>query len=263
MQQNGTYNPRERYDNDPSGQGSHGRARLRPFLRQRARPVPLDLRRTRASRRQVLSPRRFSQLCRSAAGDLPAISRRTRSGAARQSSMSPASASSPATALCWNMPATSGTSAHTRSRSQDRSRTSKPAAANHADAAVVNGEAIPVAKRSNSNRRVISKAVTNGLRQRVIMRSALRCAAASTCSTSTSGNPSPSTHSSRLAAVDIANAVPAKLQRRTGAGGFVWSSTEQHDLAIAGDLAVPCLEFFRRDLQRTGNVRGSGSKSSG
>ncbi len=69
MQKKGTYNPRERYDNDPDGQGSHGRPRLRPLLSQRARPVPLDLRRTRASRRQVLPHRRFPQLRRDPEAD--------------------------------------------------------------------------------------------------------------------------------------------------------------------------------------------------
>ena len=34
------------------------------------------------------------------------------------------------------------------------------------------------------------------------------------------------------------NPQSSQLQRRTGAGGFVGSSTEQHDLAIARDLAV-------------------------
>ena len=39
----------------------------------------------------------------------------------------------------------------------------------------------------------------------------------------------------------VPNAVSPELQRRTGAGGFVRSSTEQHDLAVAGNLccAVP------------------------
>jgi len=48
---------------------------------------------------------------------------------------------------------------------------------------------------------------------------------------------------------DMANAVLSELQRRTGAGRFVGSSTEKHDLAIASDLAVAAFEFFGRDLQ--------------
>ena len=47
----------------------------------------------------------------------------------------------------------------------------------------------------------------------------------------------------------IAYAVPAKLQRRTGAGGFVGSSAEQHDLAISSDFAVPSFQLLRRNAQ--------------
>src|SRR5271167_1865772 len=50
----------------------------------------------------------------------------------------------------------------------------------------------------------------------------------------------------------MANAMLSKLQRRTGAGRFVRSSAEQHDFAIASDLAVPTFEFFWRDLDCSG-----------
>ena len=43
---------------------------------------------------------------------------------------------------------------------------------------------------------------------------------------------------------DIANAELSQLQRHTGAGGFVRSSTEEHDLAVAGDLVVPRLQIL-------------------
>ena len=49
----------------------------------------------------------------------------------------------------------------------------------------------------------------------------------------------------------MADAVLSELQRRPGAGRFVWSSAEQHDFAVAGDLAVPAFQFFRRNLQRS------------
>ena len=59
MQQKGSYNPRERYDSDAVGARGDGRAGLRPLLPQRAWPVPLDLRRTGASRRPLLPYRRL------------------------------------------------------------------------------------------------------------------------------------------------------------------------------------------------------------
>jgi len=46
----------------------------------------------------------------------------------------------------------------------------------------------------------------------------------------------------------MANAVLSQLQRRTGAGRFVWSSAEKHDFAVASDFAVPAFELFGRDL---------------
>ena len=48
----------------------------------------------------------------------------------------------------------------------------------------------------------------------------------------------------------MVNANLAELQRHPGAGGFVGSSTEENDFAVAGNFAVPGLQFFRRDLQR-------------
>src|SRR5271157_6493292 len=54
----------------------------------------------------------------------------------------------------------------------------------------------------------------------------------------------------------MANAVLSQLQRRTGAGRFVWSSTEKHDFAVASDLAVPAFEFFGRDLDCSGEGAG-------
>jgi len=50
----------------------------------------------------------------------------------------------------------------------------------------------------------------------------------------------------------IADAEPAKLQRRTGAGGFIGSGTEEHDFTIARDLAVTTLQFLRRNAQGAG-----------
>jgi hypothetical protein len=49
-----------------------------------------------------------------------------------------------------------------------------------------------------------------------------------------------------------ADAVLAELQRHPGAGRFVWSSTEQHDLAVTRDLTIPGLQIFGRNLQRAG-----------
>ena len=48
------------------------------------------------------------------------------------------------------------------------------------------------------------------------------------------------------------NADLSELQRHTGAGGFVRSSTEEDDLAIPRDFAAPGGEIFGRDLQRSG-----------
>ena len=49
-----------------------------------------------------------------------------------------------------------------------------------------------------------------------------------------------------------AYSVLAELQRHPGAGRFVWSSTEQHNLAITRDLAVPGLQILGGNLQGTG-----------
>src|SRR5271165_764132 len=48
----------------------------------------------------------------------------------------------------------------------------------------------------------------------------------------------------------VADAEPPKLQRRTGAGGFVRSGTEQDDFTIPRDFAVASLQFFRRNPER-------------
>ena len=50
----------------------------------------------------------------------------------------------------------------------------------------------------------------------------------------------------------MANAVLSELQRHPGAGRFVRSSTEQNDLAVAGDFAVAAFEILGRNLQRSG-----------
>ena len=43
----------------------------------------------------------------------------------------------------------------------------------------------------------------------------------------------------------VADTVFAEFQRHPGAGRFVWSSTEEDDLAVAGDLAVARLQVLR------------------
>ena len=43
---------------------------------------------------------------------------------------------------------------------------------------------------------------------------------------------------------DSDNAMLPEFQRHTGAGGFVGSSTEQHDLTTAGDFTVPRFQFL-------------------
>ena len=49
-----------------------------------------------------------------------------------------------------------------------------------------------------------------------------------------------------------ANAMLSQLQRHPGAGRFVGSGTEQDNLAIAGDFAVPAFQFLGRNLQGAG-----------
>ncbi len=85
MQQKGSYNPHERYDNDRPCARSDGRAGLGPLLPQRARAVPLDLRRAGASRRPLLPYRRFSQLHGDAGADRRRIPGSGASGGARPS----------------------------------------------------------------------------------------------------------------------------------------------------------------------------------
>ena len=51
----------------------------------------------------------------------------------------------------------------------------------------------------------------------------------------------------------LAYAVPSELQRHTGAGGFVRSSAEEDDLAVARNFAVDGLSrLFGRNAQRVG-----------
>ncbi len=50
----------------------------------------------------------------------------------------------------------------------------------------------------------------------------------------------------------------AELQRHTGAGGFVGSSTEEDDFAVAINLAMTRLQFLRRNPQSTGQGAGIG-----
>jgi hypothetical protein len=61
----------------------------------------------------------------------------------------------------------------------------------------------------------------------------------------------------------VANAELAELQRHPGAGRFVRSSTEENDFPIAGDFAVPGLQFLRRDLQRARQGAGIGEDVQG
>jgi hypothetical protein len=43
----------------------------------------------------------------------------------------------------------------------------------------------------------------------------------------------------------VTDAVFAEFQRHPGAGRFVWSSTEEDDFAVAGDLAIARLQVLR------------------
>jgi hypothetical protein len=49
------------------------------------------------------------------------------------------------------------------------------------------------------------------------------------------------------------DSVPLELQRRTGAGGFVWSSAVEDDIAIAGDLQMPFLQLLAIEPDRAGD----------
>jgi len=40
------------------------------------------------------------------------------------------------------------------------------------------------------------------------------------------------------------NSVASQEQRRTGAGGFVWSSTEEHNIAVSWNFPVPQRQLF-------------------
>jgi hypothetical protein len=50
------------------------------------------------------------------------------------------------------------------------------------------------------------------------------------------------------------DSVSLELQRRTGAGGFVWSSAVEDDIAIAGDLQMPFLQFLAIEPDRAGDL---------
>ena len=50
----------------------------------------------------------------------------------------------------------------------------------------------------------------------------------------------------------MTDTVLSQLQRHPGAGRFVGSSAEQHDLAVARDFGIARFQIFRRDLQRPG-----------
>jgi hypothetical protein len=55
---------------------------------------------------------------------------------------------------------------------------------------------------------------------------------------------SPGIESSQEGA-DVDDSFAEQLQRRTGAGGFVWSSAVEDDFAITGDFLVTDLDFFQ------------------
>ena len=48
----------------------------------------------------------------------------------------------------------------------------------------------------------------------------------------------------------VVDAESPKLQRRTGAGRFVWSCTKQDDFTVSRDFAVASLQLFRRNPKR-------------
>jgi len=57
---------------------------------------------------------------------------------------------------------------------------------------------------------------------------------------------------SALERPDPLDTAPPERERRTGARGFVGSTAEERDLAIARNLAVPEVEVLERDVQRPG-----------
>jgi hypothetical protein len=61
-----------------------------------------------------------------------------------------------------------------------------------------------------------------------------------------------------LKRADAFDAFFSKEQRHTGAGGFVWSSTVEDDVAIGGKRIVLFLEFASIHAERAGNGFGIG-----
>ena len=56
-----------------------------------------------------------------------------------------------------------------------------------------------------------------------------------------------------LERADALDAIFSKEQRHTGAGGFVWSSAEEDDLAVARQAVVLLLKRFGVHAERAGN----------
>ena len=83
MQKKGTYNPRERYDNDPDVKEVMDALASDRFCPNEHGLVPLDLRRTGPSRRPLLPHRRLPQLRGDSEADRQRVSATTRSGGAR------------------------------------------------------------------------------------------------------------------------------------------------------------------------------------
>ena len=61
-----------------------------------------------------------------------------------------------------------------------------------------------------------------------------------------------------LKRADAFDAFFSKEQRHTGAGGFVWSSTVEDDVAIGGQRIIFFLEFARVHAEGAGNGFGIG-----
>jgi hypothetical protein len=61
-----------------------------------------------------------------------------------------------------------------------------------------------------------------------------------------------------LQGADALDAVFSEEQRHTGAGGFVWSSTVENDLAVARDAVVLLFQFFSVHAEGARNCFGIG-----
>jgi hypothetical protein len=57
------------------------------------------------------------------------------------------------------------------------------------------------------------------------------------------------------------DAVASQEQRRTGAGGFVWSTAEENDITIPRNLPVTYSEILDRDFQRAWKRNGIGNRT--